>query len=65
MTKQLTSLNEHGEQKSFELSVSELVKYAVIVIGIYRSPDGKIDTFLNKLELIIQKLMLKHKTSFL
>jgi hypothetical protein len=45
MIKELNSLNEPGEEKSFELSVTELVKYAIIVICIYRSPDGKIDTF--------------------
>jgi hypothetical protein len=33
------------EEKSFELSVIELVKYAIIVVCIYRSPDGKTDTF--------------------
>jgi exonuclease III len=63
--KELNSLNELGEEKSFELSVTELVKYAVIVICIYRSPDGKIDTFLNKSELIVQKLMVKCKTLIL
>jgi hypothetical protein len=45
MIKELHSLNELGEEKSFELSVIELVKYAVIVICIYRSPDEKIYTF--------------------
>ena len=59
MTKELNSLNELGEEKSFELSVTELVRYSIIVICICRSPDGKIDTFLNKLELLIQKLMVK------
>ena len=39
-------VKEIGEEKSFELSAIELVKYAVIIIHIYRSPDGKIDTFL-------------------
>ena len=65
ITKELNSLNELGEEKSFELSVTELVQYAVIVICIYRSPDGKFDTFLNKLKLLIQKLMVKHKTLIL
>jgi hypothetical protein len=51
--------------KNFELSVTELVQYAVTVMCIYRSVDGKFDTFLNKLELIIQKLMGKHKTLIL
>jgi len=45
MTKELNFLNELGEEKTFELSVIELVGYAIIVICIYRSPYGKIDTF--------------------
>ena len=50
---ELNSLNELGEEKSFELSAFELVRYAVI------------DTFFNKLEMIIQKLTGKHKTLIL
>jgi exonuclease III len=65
MTKELNFLNELGEEKRFELSVTELVQYAIIITCIYRSPDGKFDTFLNKLELIIQKLIGKHKTLLL
>jgi hypothetical protein len=48
MTKELNSVNEHLEENTFELSVTELVRYAIIVICIYRSPDGKIERFLNK-----------------
>jgi hypothetical protein len=44
MTKELNSLNEPGEEKSFELSVIELLRYAIIVICIYRGPDRKIDS---------------------
>jgi len=65
MTKELNSLNELREEKSFELSVIELVRYANIVTCTYRSSDGKIDTFFNKLEMIIQKLTGKHKTLIL
>jgi len=66
MTNELNSLNEHREEKSLELSVIELVWCAIIVICIYRSPDGKIDTFFNKLEMIMQqKLIVKHKTLIL
>jgi hypothetical protein len=45
MIKELNSLNELGEEKSFELSVIELVKYAIIVICIYKGPDGKLIHF--------------------
>ena len=65
MTKELNFLNELGKENSFELSVTELVQYAIIVVCIYGSHGGKFDTFLNKLELIIQKLMWKHKTLIL
>jgi hypothetical protein len=65
MTKELNSVKEFGEEKRFELSVIELVMYAVIIICIYRSPDGKIDNFFNKLELVIQKLLVKCKTLIL
>ena len=50
------------EEKSIELSVTELVRCAVVVMCIYRSADEKIDTFFNKLEKIIQKLTVTHKT---
>ena len=55
MTKELNSLIELGEEKNLELSVTELVQYAVIVICTYRSPDGRVDTFFKKLELVIKK----------
>jgi hypothetical protein len=48
ITKELKFVKEIGEEKSFELSAIELVRYAVIIVCIYRSPDGKIDTFFNK-----------------
>jgi len=65
MTKELNSLNKLSEEKNFELSVIEIVKQAIIVACIYRSPDGKFDIFFNKLEMIIQKLIGKHKTLIL
>ena len=48
INKELKFVKEIGEEKSFELSAVELVRHAVIIICIYRSPDGKIDTFFNK-----------------
>jgi len=65
ITKELKFVKEIGEEKSFELSAIELVRYAVIIICIYRSPNGKIDTFFNKLELVMQKLRKKQKTLIL
>ena len=54
-----------GEEKSIELSAVEIVEYGIIIICIYRSPDGKINIFFEKLEMIIQKLIDKHKTLIL
>jgi len=45
-----------GGGKKFELSLIELLGYGTVVICIYRTFDGKYDIFLNRLELIIQKL---------
>ena len=65
MTKELNLLIELGEEKIVELSVTELVQYAIIVICIYRTPDGRFDTFFKKIDLVIQKLIGKHKTLIL
>jgi hypothetical protein len=61
ITKELNSLNELGEEENFELSLIELVQYRIIVICIYRTPDGQFDIFLNELDLITQKLIVKYK----
>ena len=39
----------------------ELPMYKLNIVCIYRSPDGQLDKFLNKLELVIQKLLNKNK----
>jgi len=65
ITKELNFLNNLGEDKSIEMSAVERVKYGIIVICIYRSPDGQAGIFFNKLEMIIQKLIGKHKTLIL
>jgi hypothetical protein len=48
------------EVKNFELPITELIDYKIILICIYRSPARKFDVFLNKLELIIQELSYKN-----
>jgi hypothetical protein len=42
-------LIELGEEKNFELSVIELVQYAIFVMCIYRRTDKRFDTFLKKI----------------
>jgi exonuclease III len=54
-----------GRKRALNCQQLNLIKYAVIVICIYRCSDGKLGTFLNKLELIMQKLMMKCKTFIL
>jgi exonuclease III len=43
------------------MSLTELPEYKVYIVCIYRSPDGQFDKFLNKLELVTQKLLKKDK----
>ena len=65
ITKEINFLNDLGEDKSIEMSAVEIVKFGIIVICIYRSPDGQAGIFFNKLEMIMQKLIRKHKTLIL
>jgi hypothetical protein len=54
-----------SEEKNFELSLIELVDYKLFIVCIYRSPDGKIEIFINKLETLIQKLITKKESLLL
>ena len=54
-----------SEDKNFEMSVIELPECKLCIICIYRSPDGQFEIFLNKLELVIQKLLMKKKSLLL
>jgi predicted outer membrane repeat protein len=60
-TKEVTYFQGISEEKNFEMSITELPGYKILIVCVYRSPDGKFDIFLNKLELIIQKLILKDR----
>jgi exonuclease III len=60
-TKELNDLEYLGEVKNFELSITELIDYKIILICIYRSPNGKFEVFLNRLEIVFQKLHNKKK----
>ena len=39
----------------------QLHGYKLCIVCVYRSPNGQSDKFLNKLELVIQKLLMKDK----
>jgi hypothetical protein len=43
------------------MSLIELPGYKLCIVCIYRSPDGQFDKFLNKLELVTQKSVMKDK----
>ena len=47
------------------MSIIELPEYKLYIVCIYRSPDGQFEIFLNKLELVIQKLLMKKKSLLL
>jgi hypothetical protein len=50
-----------SEEKTFEMSLTELPEYKLLIVCIYRSPDGQVDKFLDKLESVVQKLLMKGK----
>ena len=53
------------DEKNFEVSLIELVDYKLHIVCVYRSLDGQIDIFLNKLENLIRKLTTKKKSLLL
>lgn len=64
MTKELNYVQELRDKKNSQLSITELLGYKTIVICIYRTLDTKLDTFLNKLQGIVQKLTVKIRFCF-
>jgi hypothetical protein len=65
VTKDIDYFTTLSEDKNFELSLIELVNYKIFIVCIYRSPDGQIEIFINKLETLIQKLITKKKSLLL
>jgi hypothetical protein len=47
------------------MSIVELFDYNIVLVCIYRSPDGDLDLFLKNLEILIQKVQLKRKSNFM
>ena len=60
-TKEISYFAGISEEKIFEKSLIELPRYKLCIVCIYRSPDRQFGKFLNKLELVIQKLLMKDK----
>jgi hypothetical protein len=50
-----------GKEKGFEVSALKLLKDKVVVVCVYRSPDGNFYMFPNKLVKVIQKVQTKKK----
>jgi len=64
-TKEISYFTGISKENIFEMSLIELPGYKLCIVCIYRSPDGQFDRFLNKLELAIQKLLMKDKSLIL
>jgi exonuclease III len=62
VTREISHFTGICEEKNFEMCLIELPMYKLHIVCIYRSPDGQLNKFLNKLELVIQKLVNKNKT---
>ena len=43
------------------MSLIEMPGYKLCIVCVYGSPDGQFVKFLNRLELVIQKLLIKDK----
>ena len=61
VTKEINYFAGINEEKIFEMSLIELPAYQLCAVCIYRSPHGQFDKFLDKLELVVQKLLMEDK----
>jgi hypothetical protein len=43
------------------MSIVELLDYNIVLVCIYRAPDGDCHLFIKNLEMVIQKVQLKRK----
>jgi exonuclease III len=50
-----------SEEKDFEVSAVEIVEYNLVIVCVYRSPDGDFAIFLQKLETVIKKIIVRKK----
>ena len=64
-TKETKYCDTVNVDKEFELTATELIDKNVIILCIYRSPDGNFDNFLTKLDTVIQNIKQKKKTLLL
>ena len=64
-TKEVVYINRLGCESTFEVSAIELTDFNLIIICIYRSPDGNFAEFLSILESVICKVQSKGINLFL
>jgi hypothetical protein len=53
--KNKTACKNYVRKKIFEMSIVEFFDYKIVLMCIYRSPDGDFHIFLKNLEIVIQK----------
>jgi exonuclease III len=58
----ITNFEYLNVEKHFESCIIELLKYNIVIICVYRTPDSDLDIFLRNLELILDHLQKKKKT---
>lgn len=51
----------HAQEKNFELAIARVQEYQLVVITLYRSPTGNLDTFFDLITTILQKDYLANK----
>jgi predicted outer membrane repeat protein len=64
-TKEVNYFQGISEEENFEMLIIELLQHKILIVCLYRSPDGKFDIFLKKLALLIQKLIVKDRIMIL
>ena len=53
LTYKIIDVTRYCEELNFEITAIELDTYNLIVLAIYRSPNGKVETFMSKLEELL------------
>ena len=61
-TKEINYLKVMSKEKDFKMTAVEILDYKLIIVCVYRSPDGDFSTFLRSLESVIQKLQARNIT---
>jgi exonuclease III len=59
--KEINYLKGISKEKDFEMTAVEMLDYKLIIVCVYRSPDGDFSTFLRSLESAIQKVQARNK----